>query len=162
VTLLQRSDTCYQVAIDGRSFEIDVLRAKDEHSLWMAVDGHAAPHVVMTRHDAAYVFVPGAGSIRVDFLSRFRSRPGVEAAGSCRAAITGRVVEVHVTSGARVRAGDRLFTLESMKMEHATVAASDGTVTRLWATTGQVVEQGALLVEIETGSAAATPPIQGD
>ncbi|GAA3208396.1 acetyl/propionyl/methylcrotonyl-CoA carboxylase subunit alpha [Microbacterium terregens] len=44
-----------------------------------------------------------------------------------RAPMPGTVVAVHVTGGARVRAGERIVTIEAMKMEHPIIAPHDGT-----------------------------------
>ena len=57
------------------------------------------------------------------------------------APMPGRVVSVHVSVGQAVEAGDRLAVLEAMKMEHALLAARDGTVAEvlgdpLWMQTG--------------------------
>ena len=39
----------------------------------------------------------------------------------------GAVVAVHVADGARVSAGERIVTIEAMKMEHPVIAPHDGT-----------------------------------
>ncbi len=46
-----------------------------------------------------------------------------------RAPMPGSVVAVHVADGARVATGDRIATIEAMKMEHSVVAPHDGIVT---------------------------------
>ena len=38
----------------------------------------------------------------------------------------GAVVAVHVADGARVLAGERIVTIEAMKMEHPVIAPHDG------------------------------------
>jgi len=61
----------------------------------------------------------------------------------------GRVTAVEVTKGAAVVKGQRLLTLEAMKMEHALTAPFDGTIAELNAKTGGQVNEGQLLVRIE-------------
>ncbi|HET9689762.1 MAG TPA: biotin/lipoyl-containing protein, partial [Acidimicrobiales bacterium] len=51
----------------------------------------------------------------------------------------GTVLAVHVDAGAAVAAGDRLVTVEAMKMEHVVVAPVAGTVTALAVRAGQAV-----------------------
>ena len=51
--------------------------------------------------------------------------------------------------------GQRLLTLEAMKMEHALIAPFDGTVAELNAAAGQQVGEGQLLVKIELGVSPA-------
>ena len=62
---------------------------------------------------------------------------------------TGKVTAVDVTIGEAVAKGQRLVTLEAMKMEHALVAPFDGTVAELPVQTGQQVQVDALLVRVE-------------
>ncbi|KIN61422.1 Methylcrotonyl-CoA carboxylase, alpha subunit [Sulfitobacter noctilucae] len=62
-----------------------------------------------------------------------------------------RVMEAEV--GQMVQKGDRLAVLEAMKMEHALLAARDGVVAEVLASTGDQVEAGAALVRLEADDA---------
>ncbi len=61
----------------------------------------------------------------------------------------GRVTAVEVSLGENVAIGQRLLTLEAMKMEHALTAPFDGTVAELNATPGAQVSEGQLLVKVK-------------
>jgi 3-methylcrotonyl-CoA carboxylase alpha subunit len=61
----------------------------------------------------------------------------------------GKVTAVEVSQGEKVAVGQRLLTLEAMKMEHALTAPFDGTVAELNATAGAQVKEGQRLVRIE-------------
>ncbi|HEV2866446.1 MAG TPA: biotin/lipoyl-containing protein, partial [Allosphingosinicella sp.] len=52
---------------------------------------------------------------------------------------------------ARVVRGQKLVTLEAMKMEHSLTAPFDGIVTEVNAVEGAQVAEGTLLVRIEKG-----------
>jgi 3-methylcrotonyl-CoA carboxylase alpha subunit len=65
----------------------------------------------------------------------------------------GRVIALDVSAGDRVAKGQKLLTLEAMKMEHALVAPFDGVVAALSAAVGAQVSEGALLVRIEAETA---------
>ena len=69
--------------------------------------------------------------------------------GEIEAPMPGRVTAVEVAAGDKVTKGQRLLTLEAMKMEHALTAPFDGTVAELSAAPGQQVGEGALLVKVE-------------
>jgi 3-methylcrotonyl-CoA carboxylase alpha subunit len=73
---------------------------------------------------------------------------GAAADGALLAPMPGRVTAVDVAPGAAVAKGQRLVTLEAMKMEHALTAPFDGTVAELPVTAGQQVSEGALLVRV--------------
>jgi 3-methylcrotonyl-CoA carboxylase alpha subunit len=67
----------------------------------------------------------------------------------------GKVTAIEVSKGEKVSKGQRLLTLEAMKMEHALTAPFDGTVTELPTSTGAQVTEGQLLVKVETEPADA-------
>jgi 3-methylcrotonyl-CoA carboxylase alpha subunit len=59
------------------------------------------------------------------------------------------VTAVEVKKGAKVEKGQRLLTLEAMKMEHALTAPFDGTIAELNAEAGAQVTEGQPLVKVE-------------
>ena len=61
----------------------------------------------------------------------------------------GKVTAVEVAAGEKVAKGQRLLTLEAMKMEHALTAPFDGIVAELHAAPGQQVTEGRMLVKVE-------------
>ena len=61
----------------------------------------------------------------------------------------GKVTAVEVSAGETVAKGQRLLTLEAMKMEHALTAPFDGTVAELSASAGAQVTEGQILVKVE-------------
>ncbi len=68
------------------------------------------------------------------------------------APMPGSVLDVRVRDGDRVRAGDVLVVLESMKMEFEVVAPAAGTVEGLSVAAGDRVSGGQVLVAIGTGA----------
>jgi 3-methylcrotonyl-CoA carboxylase alpha subunit len=68
--------------------------------------------------------------------------------GEIEAPMPGKVTSVEVSNGEKVAKGQRLLTLEAMKMEHSLTAPFDGTVAELAAMGGQQVAEGQLLVKI--------------
>ena len=69
--------------------------------------------------------------------------------GELEAPMPGKVTAVEVKKGAKVEKGQRLLTLEAMKMEHALTAPFDGTVAELNAKAGAQVTEGQLLVKVD-------------
>ena len=108
----------------------------------------------------AVVAEPVAGGVAVndDGLSFLASLPRASGSATRTAAdgailspMPGRIIAVEVAAGDTVAKGQRLVTLEAMKMEHSLVAPFDGTVAELAATPGGQVSEGALLVRVERG-----------
>jgi acetyl/propionyl-CoA carboxylase alpha subunit len=69
--------------------------------------------------------------------------------GEIEAPMPGKVTAIEVSQGEKVAKGQRLLTLEAMKMEHALTAPFDGTVSELAAAAGEQVIEGQLLVKVE-------------
>ncbi|WP_294261178.1 biotin carboxylase N-terminal domain-containing protein [uncultured Sphingomonas sp.] len=76
---------------------------------------------------------------------------GAAADGAILSPMPGRVLSVEVAAGDAVSKGQKLLTLEAMKMEHMLTAPFDGTVAELNATAGAQVQVEALLARIERG-----------
>ena len=79
---------------------------------------------------------------------------GTAADGAILSPMPGRVTAVDVAAGDVVTKGQRLVTLEAMKMEHSLTAPFDGTVEELNATPGAQVSEGTVLVKVVRVSAA--------
>ena len=92
------------------------------------------------------------------FDYRLERRGTVGAAGGDGAIIApmpGKVTAVDVATGDTVTMGQRLLTLEAMKMEHGMVAPFDGVVTELNAVAGAQVAVDSVLARIEPMAGAA-------
>ncbi|MDT8757568.1 ATP-grasp domain-containing protein [Sphingomonas psychrotolerans] len=81
----------------------------------------------------------------------FTAGQSAVADGALLAPMPGRITSVEVTAGSAVVKGQRLITLEAMKMEHGLVAPFDGEIAELHAQTGAHVSEGSLLVRVEKG-----------
>ncbi|PVE41352.1 acetyl/propionyl/methylcrotonyl-CoA carboxylase subunit alpha [Limnohabitans planktonicus] len=73
--------------------------------------------------------------------------------GAVLAPLTARVLQVMVSPGQSVQAGERLLMLEAMKMEHTLTAPITGVVRELRVQSGGQALKGALLLQIEAEAA---------
>ena len=73
--------------------------------------------------------------------------------GALLAPLTARVLQVMVSPGQAVQAGERLLVLEAMKMEHTLTAPFAGVVRELCVQSGGQALKGALLLQIESEAA---------
>ena len=69
-------------------------------------------------------------------------------AGRLTAPMPGRVAQLLVAAGERVRRGQPLMVVEAMKMEHTIAAPRDGTVAAVHYRAGDLVEEGAELLAL--------------
>jgi 3-methylcrotonyl-CoA carboxylase alpha subunit len=80
------------------------------------------------------------------------SAHGPASSGDILSPMPGRIIAVEVAAGDTVVKGQKLLTLEAMKMEHSLTAPFDGVVAELNAEAGAQVQVEALLVRIEAVS----------
>ncbi len=123
----------------GRGGEFRDIALDDEEEM-AAVSGFRDDERVV-------VFYEGQAT---EFALTSRGTVGAAAgSGVIIAPMPGRVTSVEVSAGDRVEKGQRLLTLEAMKMEHGLVAPFDGTVAEVGAEAGAQVSEGALLARVE-------------
>lgn len=69
-------------------------------------------------------------------------------AGAMTAPMPGTVLDIKVTEGQSVKAGDVILILEAMKMENEIVAPSDGKIVKIHTSKGAAVSTGDALVTL--------------
>jgi acetyl-CoA/propionyl-CoA carboxylase biotin carboxyl carrier protein len=116
----------------------------------------AAAHDVAVAHEVAHVDVGGRSmAIRIapppDVDRAARAAIAHHAGGPAEvtAPMPGSVLAVHVAVGATVEAGDRIVTLEAMKMEHVVASPVAGVVAELHVRPGAQVARGQPLAVVE-------------
>ena len=79
-----------------------------------------------------------------------KAAPAPAAAGSVKvdAPMPGNILDVKVSNGTPVKAGQVLVILEAMKMENEIVAPQDGTVASINVNKGDTVEAGQTIVTL--------------
>jgi propionyl-CoA carboxylase alpha chain len=112
------------------------------------VDGRRRRARVTRTEDRLLVDGPG-GDVEWTVQPRFVPPGGEEQSGGFVARMPGKVIDLRVAAGDRVRAGETLLVLEAMKMEHPMSATEDGVVAEVRVSLGEQVEAGALLLVVE-------------
>ena len=115
-----------RLVIERNGIESIVHCARVGDRWWIHLDGHV--HVVD-------VIEPGA----VD---------ASDSEGAFTAPMPGKVLDVLVPEGAKVREGQDLMVLEAMKMEHRIAADRDGVVVAIHYKTGDQVDAGSVLLDL--------------
>ena len=88
------------------------------------------------------------GTVSFEILPRFEPPALQIAEGSLVAPMPGVVLEIKVSSGDSVSAGDTLLTIEAMKMEHHVKAPYEGTVAEILVSENQQLDNGVPLLVI--------------
>ena len=124
------------------------IYSSDEDGIDMIFDGKRHYSRVSISKNNILVHMP-FGDVMLQLKPRFKM-PGTEVTiGGLIAPMPGKVIDVKVKKGKKVKAGDTLVILEAMKMEHSIKASEDGTVSELLISVNDQVENGALLMVVK-------------
>ena len=133
------------------------LNAQPSSTVWVRLDGELRNAKVGTRFDdlqsqilPAVVTLHGQ-TFRIEAPEHRPSDNGIVSSGTILSPMPGRIIAVEVAAGDTVTKGQKLLTLEAMKMEHSLTAPFDGVVAELNAEVGAQVQVEALLVRLEAG-----------
>ena len=103
----------------------------------------------VTRKDANLIVHGPWGDILFKIMPRFKSVNQEVQDGGLIAPMPGKVIDLKVKVGSKIKKGDTLVILEAMKMEHTVKATEDGVIDELFISNHDQVENGALLMVIK-------------
>jgi propionyl-CoA carboxylase alpha chain len=103
----------------------------------------------VTKKDEKIVIHMPWGDVFLEILPRFVLPGSKTEAGGLKAPMPGKVIDLKVKVGSKVKKGDILVILEAMKMEHQIIASDNGKVTELFIKKDNQIENGALLMVVE-------------
>ncbi len=119
----------YTITVNGTPYNVTVEDA----------NGSAAPVAAAPAPVAAPASAPAPAPA---------AAPAAAGSVSVDAPMQGNILDIKVSNGASVKAGDVLLILEAMKMENEIVAPQDGTVASVNVNKGDTVEAGQTLVSL--------------
>lgn len=122
----------YTITVNGTPYNVTVEDA----------NGSAAPVAAAPTPAAAPASAPAPAPAAVP------AAPAAAGSVSVDAPMPGNILDIKVSNGASVKAGDVLLILEAMKMENEIVAPQDGTVASVNVNKGDTVEAGQTLVSL--------------
>ena len=103
----------------------------------------------ITYEDDLLLIQSKSGDVLFKILPKFETVKKVSIDGGLNAPMPGKVVEVKIKKGSKIKKGDTLVILEAMKMEHKVLAPSDGKVKEILIHKDEQVENGATLVVLD-------------
>jgi len=123
---------------------------QDDGSLRASISGHIVSASVVIDGNRMIVITDGK-QVDVKRIITDYSGDGDEAgAGAILSPMPGKIIQVAVAAGDQVSKGETLMVMEAMKMEHSLTAAADGVVDEVFFETGDQVEEGVLLIRVES------------
>ena len=166
------TDSTWQAHVDDQAYQIEFkageLLVNDQVVEWsltplgnsyysLIINGKSLPVVIETAHDGTISVTAGSKKSSVKVLSRMDlllEELGMDVGDAAaekevRAPMPGLVLQIGVSVGDEVSAGQALLVLEAMKMENELKAPADGIIKAIHAETGVAVDKNALLIEFE-------------
>ncbi len=139
----------WRVSVDGRSVDVSA-RCLAGGSIEMIVNGRRVTGSVVQKAASLAVMVKGR-NFAIDLHDPLAAADlGTSGANELRAPMPGKVTQVLVKAGDRVRKGQAVAVLEAMKMEHTLAAPGDFTVKSAPFKAGDQVTEGTVIVAFET------------
>ena len=114
---------------------------------------NGTPYNVTVEEGASTATAPAAAPVQAPAPQAApapKAAPAPAAAGSVSvdAPMPGNILDIKVSNGAAVKAGQVLCVLEAMKMENDIVAPQDGTVASINVNKGDTVEAGQTIITL--------------
>ncbi len=140
----------YKFTIHGNQYDVSILSVED-NIIEMEVNGSAysvevdktiqpvkTPKLVRARAVPSTDTTPSEGT-------GTKVSKGV---GTIKAPLPGMVIGIHCKVGDKISMGQKLITLEAMKMENNIDSDKEGTITAIRVNQGQSVMEGDVMIEI--------------
>ena len=120
----------------------------DSFGIDIQIDSHRF-YAHITEAGSEIVINMPFGDVNASVLPRF-IEPGNEVPeGGLIAPMPGKVIDVKVKKGSKVKAGDTLVIIEAMKMEHSIKATETGKIAKVMIQLNDQVDNGATLLVLE-------------
>jgi Acetyl/propionyl-CoA carboxylase, alpha subunit len=131
VEILNLEDNMAEVEVNGTKYQVEVDKQ---------IKTTKTPVLVRSKSE------PSTDSDRATAKTASPSAP--KGSGNIKSPLPGTIITIHVKEGQSIKIGDKLITLEAMKMENNINADKEGVVTSIKVKAGDSVMEGDLLIQI--------------
>ena len=120
----------------------------DSFGIDIQIDSHRF-YAHITKAGSEIVINMPFGDVNASILPRFIEPGNDLPKGGLIAPMPGKVIDVKVKKGSKVKAGDTLVIIEAMKMEHSIKATETGKIAKVMIQLNDQVDNGATLLVLE-------------
>lgn len=138
----------FSVSLNEQSFLVELLQLTD-NLVQINVNGQVHKFTLAQKNEHYYLHHINYGQLALAVAPRFPEIEQEAIKGGYQAPMPGEILKVLVKVGQKVKEGDSLITLLSMKMENTIAAQEDGVIEAVFVQAGENVESGVLLLKME-------------
>jgi len=136
------------IQVNGREFRVDLKQLALSKLMPMAV-------VAAEARPASPAAQPAFGVAPAPASPAAPAAATGDASSMVKAPLPGLIIDVKVSEGQKVKAGQNIVVMEAMKMENQIQATTDGTVKKIFVKKGDNVAEGNAMVEIARSDMAS-------
>lgn len=134
---------------DQKIHKVEIIDFNNEY-LKLQIDGVTYSLKAFSNENEIYLHNSTLGSGHIKLIDRFPTVEKKKEKGTCTAPMPSQVIETLVKANDKVKAGDPLVILSSMKMENTIYADQDGIVEEIFTKNGANIEAGFTILKMKT------------
>lgn len=138
----------FKFTINGQTYDVEIKQVEDNNAT-IEVNGSEYAVQIHQEVKAAAPKTPKLVTKPANLQDGESFMKKVSAGSGVKSPLPGVIMEIHVKVGDTVKRGQKLLTMEAMKMHNDVLAEKDGTVKNIKTSVGQSVMEGDVLVELE-------------
>lgn len=140
-------EVSFSFFVEDKEFKVIILETDLTH-IRISIDGIQKKYTISKADKSCFIHSSFLGNVKVIQEDRFPKKEKEKVNGGYESPIPSQVVKVHIAPGDKVKEGDPLIVISSMKMENVLVANENGVVEDVYVEEGHNVEAGFLLVKV--------------
>jgi len=137
----------FDYTLGEKSYRVELI-AHDERVIRLSIDGLQSSFHIAEASGQYFIQNDQNGTISLIKKDRLPLPEKEEIAGGYSAPMPSQIIKIIVEEGQKVKKGDPLMIISSMKMENTIEAIEDGKVESIMTAEGANVEAGAVLLKI--------------
>lgn len=141
-------DGKFDVTIGDKKLSVAFISLNDD-ALECIIDGYRKAYLVCESAKEVFVLNSGQGTFHFTKTPRFIESGDAALSGGYAAPMPGEILKVLVKAGDKVKSGDRLLVMNSMKMETSIEAHSDGEIEEVMVEEKTFVEADTILLKMK-------------
>lgn len=140
-------DNGFDIAIDKESYRANIVHV-EANIFRINIDGLQKDYTCLCVKGTFYIHTPEWGNVALKAKDRFPEKEKEKIKGGYEAPMPSQIIKIHVSPKQKVKAGDPLIVISSMKMENTILSEEDGEIEEVYTEEGTNVEAGFLLLKI--------------